>query len=351
MAGAHMAAVTAASGSSTVADAYRRVRGDTEALCAPLETEDYGVQTMPDVSPVKWHIAHVSWFFETFVLLRHRCGYRAHDPAFDHLFNSYYLTHGNPFLRPQRGFLTRPTVAEVFAYRRAADEAMLALIESADPELWRHIEPLIVLGLHHEQQHQELILTDLKHVFAHNPLCPAYRDDLEPVPRHAAPPMDWWTLPAGLYEIGADNSGFAYDNERPGHRVWLEDAAVGTRPVTNAEYLAFIDAGGYHEPRWWLSDGWATVQAEGWQAPLYWEARDGEWWQLTLGGMRAVDPHAPVCHVSYYEADAFASWAGGRLPTEAEWEICALATQAQADVDTANLRDAGGGGGDAPASR
>ncbi len=336
---------TAFDACSLMAMRYRQVRDATEFLCGPLANEDFGVQTMPDVSPAKWHIAHTTWFFETFLLNRFVAGYRLYRPEFDHLFNSYYVTHGEPFLRPHRGFLSRPTVAEVYAYRAAVDEAMLELIDRCDDQIRSRIQPLITLGLHHEQQHQELLLTDLKHAFSHNPLRPAYREDLPSVGHHDVGEAGWSEFDGGLYDIGADLDidGFAYDNEQPRHRVWLEDFALADRPVSNADYLAFIDDGGYREPRWWLSEGWATVKAEGWQAPLYWERRDGEWWQFTLGGMRPVDPSAPVCHVSQFEADAYASWASRRLPTEAEWEVAAQAAAVRTKPlqDGANLREAG----------
>jgi len=324
---------------AAVLDAYWRVRAETETLCAPLETDDYGLQTMPDVSPAKWHIAHTSWFFETFILARFATGYRPHHPAYDHLFNSYYVTHGEPFLRPRRAFLSRPTVDAVYAYRHAVDAAVARLAETADAATWRRVEPLLVLGLNHEQQHQELLLTDIKHAFSYNPLYPAYRPDLATPPTGTPGTTQWLSYPGGLYEIGAAGEAFAYDNESPRHRVWLEDFVLADRPVTNADFIAFIDDGGYREPRWWLSEGWATVRAEGWQAPLYWARRDGEWWHFTLGGMRRVDLAAPVCHVSYYEADAYASWAGRRLPTEAEWEV--VATHAGGDTRTGNLRESG----------
>lgn len=341
MAGAQRSVPRPAGLRGTMAEDFRRVRGATEALCSPLQTEDFGIQTMPDVSPVKWHIAHTSWFFEAFLLVPHQAGYRVFDAAFDHLFNSYYLTHGDPFLRPQRGYLSRPTVARVFDYRRYVDAAMRDLIEGADDALWRQLEPLVVLGLNHEQQHQELILTDLKHAFAHNPLHPAYRDDLRAPEAVDDAPQVWLELPGGLLEIGHAGDGFAYDNEQPRHRVWLEDFAIARRPVSNAEYLAFIDDGGYREPRWWLSEGWATVCSAGWQAPLYWEHREDGWWQFTLGGLRRLDPDAPVCHVSHFEADAYASWAGSRLPREAEWEAASRHVGVDPAADTNNLRDAG----------
>jgi len=299
---------------------YEHIRQDSELICTPLETEDYGIQTMPDVSPAKWHLAHTSWFFETFLLLPFLNTYRCFDARYDHLFNSYYLTHSQPFSRPSRGLLSRPTVAEIYRYRAAVDEAMLELITNAADRQWQEIEPLIVLGLNHEQQHQELMLTDLKHIFAQNPLRPQYRD-LSPPPLHEVTGISWITVDKGTYDIGHSGTGFGYDNEYPRHQVLLQASALASRPVTNAEYLEFINDGGYKNPALWLSDGWALQQIHAWHAPLYWEKRDREWWYMTLGGMRPLDLNAPVCHVSQYEAAAYASWAGSRLPTEFEWEV------------------------------
>lgn len=301
---------------------YRRVRSDSDRICRPLETEDYCIQTMPDVSPAKWHLAHTSWFLETFLLDRFQSGYRAFHPAYDHLFNSYYLTHGMPYSRPQRGLLARPTVAEIYRYRDWVDTAMERLIANVSGKWWEPVHQLVVLGLNHEQQHQELLLTDLKNIFAHNPLRPVYRELPQP-PEQAALALTWREFEGGVHWIGHQGEGFGYDNEGPRHRVWLEDFALASRPVTNAEFLEFMNDGGYSQPGLWLSDGWAAVQANGWHAPLYWDERDGEWWNMTLGGMRQVNPEAPVCHVSQYEADAYAAWAGKRLPTEAEWEVTA----------------------------
>jgi ergothioneine biosynthesis protein EgtB len=314
---------------------YRRVRGDSEAICRPLEIEDYCIQTMPDVSPAKWHLAHTSWFFEVFLLSRYRPGYTPFHPAYDHLFNSYYLTHGQPYSRPRRGLLARPTVAEIYRYRAAVDDSMQTLMTNLPEGDWEQLRRLLVLGLNHEQQHQELLLTDLKHVFAHNPLRPLYRELPEP-PEQAAPALEWRAFEGGVQSIGHGGDGFAYDNEGPSHRVWLEEFALASRLVTNGEFLDFMADGGYRQPGLWLSDGWASVQAEGWRSPLYWEERDGVWWYMTLGGMRPVDSDAPVCHVSQYEADAYAAWAGKRLPTEAEWEVAA----ADAPI-SGNLRGAG----------
>ncbi len=344
MPGAHSAARRLSSSREPLRSHFERVRSATEALCRSLQIEDYGIQTMPDVSPVKWHIAHTSWFFETFLLVPNLDGYKPFHPAFDYLFNSYYVTHGKPYLRRERGLLSRPTVAEVYEYRRAVDEQMLRLMEMSSDDAWSTLEPLITLGLNHEQQHQELMLTDIKHVFAHNPLRPVYRGDLPEAPRMAhAQPLTFHDYAGGVHEIGHAGSGFAYDNEAPRHRVWLEAFALASRPVSNRDYIEFIEDGGYREPRWWLSEGWSTVQNARWQAPLYWEQRDGAWWHMTLAGMRPVDLDAPVCHVSHFEADAYAAWAGKRLPTEAEWEHAAesaLATDADL-LQGANLRDAG----------
>jgi len=309
---------------STTRDAlllnYEQIRHDSELICAPLETEDYCIQTMSDVSPAKWHLAHTSWFFETFLLLPFVKTYRCFNPVFDYLFNSYYLTHGQPFSRPARGLLSRPTVAEIHQYRAAVDEAMVELITTAAEMQWQELEPLIVLGLNHEQQHQELMLTDLKHVFAQNPLHPRYRELSSP-PLHQVSDISWVTVDKGIYNIGHSGAGFGYDNEYPRHQGLLQPFALASRPVTNAEYLEFINDGGYSNPALWLSDGWTCVQTHAWHAPLYWEQRDSEWWHMTLGGMRPLDLNAPVCHVSQYEAAAYASWAGTRLPTEFEWEV------------------------------
>jgi ergothioneine biosynthesis protein EgtB len=299
---------------------YQQARKDSESICAPLETEDYCIQTMADVSPAKWHLAHTSWFFETFLLTPFKKNYRCFNPAFDHLFNSYYLTHGQPFARPARGLLSRPTVTEIVQYRSAVDASMTDLITSSPDTLWREIEALTTLGLNHEQQHQELMLADLKHIFANNPLRPRYRELALPSAQRVSD-LRWIAVDEGIYQAGHNREGFGYDNEYPRHKVWLQPYALASRPVTNAEYVEFIEDGGYSNPGLWLSDGWATLQHHTWFAPLYWERRSGEWWQMTLGGMRPLDPNAPVCHVSQYEAAAYASWTGKRLPTEFEWEV------------------------------
>ena len=312
-------------------DQYTRVRGLTETLAAPLSAEDQTVQSMPDVSPTKWHRAHTTWFFETFVLQPHAAGYEPFHPGFAYLFNSYYETVGSRHPRPERGFVTRPGVAEVGAYRRHVDDAMVELLARPVPPA---IADLVELGLHHEQQHQELLLMDIKHVLSVNPLAPAYCERTPPLAAAATRPAGYEEHPGGIVEIGASAGGFTFDNERPRHRVHLEPFALADRPVTCGEWLAFIDDGGYARPELWLSDGWAIVQAQHWEAPAYWRRDAGTWSVYTLTGLRALDPGEPVCHVSYYEADAFARWSGARLPTEAEWEAGA------ADVPVAgNLLD------------
>jgi ergothioneine biosynthesis protein EgtB len=303
---------------------FRRVRALTEQLCKPLAVEDYVIQTRIEASPPKWHLAHVSWFYETFLLRPFMPGYQVFHPRFEYLFNSYYEQTGTGFWpRPERGLLSRPTVAEVYDYRHHVDEAMLRLIEDCPSADWPTVAQRLHIGLHHEQQHQELLVTDIKRNFAHNPLRPAYRDDLPQAPLADPDPLRWVGFEGGLIEIGAHLQGFAYDNEGPRHRVFLAPFALADRPVTNGEFRQFIYDGGYRDPAVWLSDGWATVRQEGWESPLYWEEIDGDWQIMTLGGMRPLNPAEPVCHVSYYEADAFATWAGKRLPTEVEWEHAA----------------------------
>ncbi len=300
---------------------YRQVRDATVALCTPLETEDFVVSSMDDVSPTKWHLAHTSWFFETFVLAPFMSSYVARNPRYAFLFNSYYVQAGERHCRAQRGLVTRPTVVEVFAYREYVDEAVLSLCDMIADEpahpAWRVLE----LGLHHEQQHQELLLTDIKHVFHTNPMRPAYR--AAPVASPTAVAQGWLDISEGVYELGYEGDGFSFDNEGPRHRTYVQPSRLATRLITNAEYAHFMADGGYRQPSLWLSAGWSMVQEARWHAPLYWEQQDGAWHEFTLSGSAPIVATAPVTHVSYFEADAFARWAGYRLPTEAEWEITA----------------------------
>jgi ergothioneine biosynthesis protein EgtB len=323
-------------GLATLDARYRQVRGFTEAFCQPLETEDYVVQTVEFVSPTKWHLAHTSWFFETFILQEHLPGYQPLDEQYAYLFNSYYIQAGERHCRDRRGYISRPTVAEVYAYRAHVDAHMQRLIETASPETMQTLGPLIDLGLHHEQQHQELMVTDLKHVLSVNPLRPAYRTDLPHVASDGVPDLGWVRFPEDVYAIGYDGDGFYYDNEGPRHKTYVQAYELANRLVTNGEYIGFIEDGGYERPDLWLSAGWATVLERDWSEPFYWEptgeARHGRapYQHFTLGGLRDVNPDAPVTHLSYFEADAFARWAseqpgweGARLPREAEWEIAA----------------------------
>jgi len=310
-----------------IADAYRCVRAETESRAACLSAEDQTIQSMPDASPTKWHRAHTTWFFETFLLIPFLPGYRLFDPAFTYLFNSYYDGVGPHHPRPQRGMLSRPGIEEIRAYRLSVDAAMERLMAISDDAL----RDLILLGLNHEQQHQELILTDIKHAFAVSPLRPAYRSIPEkPVPAQTKPgrlpPAGQWTFEEGLYPVGhgdASLSPFAFDNEKPRHRTFLRDYTLADRLVTNSEFLEFMEDDGYRRPEFWLSDGFALAQAEHWTAPAYWRREESDWFVYTLYGARPLRPDEPVCHVSFYEADAYARWKGCRLPTEQEWEVAA----------------------------
>ncbi len=313
------------------ADRFLSVRQQTEDLAAPLSPEDQTVQSMADASPTKWHLAHTTWFFETFVLRPHARSYRVFDPAYEYLFNSYYEAVGPRHPRPQRGLITRPGVEDVMAYRRHVTQAMSALVGSGASSG----DPLIELGLHHEQQHQELILMDIKHALSCNPLRPAYARGA-PSPAGSGEAMAWREFEGGLIEVGHDGTGsergFAFDNEGPRHRVWLEPFALARRPVNCSEYFAFIEDGGYRRPEFWLSAGWDCVNQRGWEAPLYWQKDGGDWNVFTLSGMKRVDPDDPVCHVSCFEAAAYAKWAGKRLPREEEWEAGAAALDGTGQV-------------------
>ena len=315
---------------SSLAQRFRTVRRRSEELAATLPVEEQVIQSMPDASPTKWHLAHVSWFFEEFVLKPGLPGYRTFDPRFGYLFNSYYNGIGTMHPRPQRGLLGRPGVEEVRAYRAHVDEAVLELLECGPDEA---TAALILLGTHHEQQHQELILTDIKHALSVNPLQPAYHA-CQPRAASSPPAMRFLPFDEELTCIGHDGPGFCFDNETPRHRILLHPRSIASRPVTNAEYQAFIEDGGYRRPEFWLSDGWTVVQREGWTRPLYWAEDLGS--AFTLMGPQPIDPGAPVCHVSYYEADAYARWADARLPLEAEWEHFA-----RAEPIAGNLQEAG----------
>lgn len=300
----------------SLSERFETVRRLSEELAGGLTAEDQCIQSMPDASPTKWHLAHTSWFFERVVLQECARNYVPLNARYDYLFNSYYEGLGPRHPRPQRGLLSRPSGADILAYRRHVDEAVIALLERGDPE----VERLVLLGLHHEQQHQELILTDIKHAFFVNPLHPSFAAPqpqgvvAEPAPA-AFVPCD-----GGVVQVGAKDGAFSFDNEGPAHRVLLQPFRMAARPVTCGEYSAFIEEGGYRRPEFWLSDGWALAQRENWRAPLYWQEHGGEWQVFTLRGERPLDKSAPVAHVSFFEAAAFAAWAGKRLPTEFEWE-------------------------------
>jgi ergothioneine biosynthesis protein EgtB len=300
--------------------AYCRVRELSESLCETLQPEDCVVQTVPEVSPTKWHLAHTSWFFETFVLKEALPDYTPINAQYAYLFNSYYNAAGKMHCRPKRGLISRPTLSETLEYRHRVDALMEGILENED--LLKQFAPTIVLGINHEQQHQELMLTDIKHVFSENPLRPIFRKRAETM-CSTVPPIRWVPFKAGVYQIGHAGAGFFYDNEEPRHRQFAEDFHLASRLVTNGEYIEFIEDGGYHRPEFWLSLGWYTVGEQRWEAPLYWEGGDGNWSIFTLSGLRELDKNEPVCHVSYFEADAFARWAGARLPTEFEWEVAA----------------------------
>jgi len=329
---------------------YLRVRQATTALSAGLSAEDCALQSMPDASPLKWHLAHTSWFFETFVLEQAVAAYKHFHPQYRVLFNSYYVGVGERHPRAERGLISRPGMEDILRYREHVDLWMQRILHGLET-LPQNLRDLIELGLHHEQQHQELMLTDLKHLLSRNPLKPAYH---AAQPASSAAPstlLQWIAFPAGLHELGHDGSGFAFDNELPCHRVFLEKYALASRPVSNGDYCAFIEDGGYTRPDLWLSEGWDALQAQRWCAPLYWEKCAGEWQVFTLGGMRKVEPAAPVCHVSYFEADAYARWAGARLPSEAEWETAATHANTEDNfVENGALRPlpARAGGAQAP---
>ena len=312
-----------------LAEAFLAVRDETERRAAPLSPEDQQIQSMPDASPAKWHRAHTTWFFEQFLLGEHARGYKPFHPDYAFLFNSYYVSAGPRHARHQRGHLTRPSADEVTAYRRHVDAAVVKFFHEANAEKLAEIAPLVEVGLNHEQQHQELMLTDILHAFAQNPIPPAYDSQWTfpaATPAGARPDDDWVTLTEGIHSIGHAEDTFHFDNEKPAHRALVGPVRLARDLVTNAQWLAFMD-GGYTTPTLWLMDGFAAATNEGWQAPGHWRQIDGEWHIMTLGGLQPIDPAAPVSHVSYYEADAFARWSGKHLPTEMEWEVAARAGQ------------------------
>ena len=314
--------------SNSLADQYATVRSLTLNLCSTLEPEDTVVQSMPDVSPTKWHLAHVTWLYERFILKAFDAGYRRCNDYYDYLFNSYYYSAGNMHARPKRGLLSRPTLADVIAYRSHVDDAMRKLLEERSDE--NELRDLVVLGLNHEQQHQELLLTDIKHVFSCNPMMTAMNAELAVPASHAPDVYAYVNGPAGIHEVGATGDDFCFDNETPRHTALLHEHRIGTRLVTNGEYREFIRDGAYGDSNLWLSDGWATINERDWDRPLYWsEDLESE---FTLGGQRQIDDHAPVSHVSFYEADAFARWAGARLPTEFEWELAAASQEVNGNL-------------------
>jgi ergothioneine biosynthesis protein EgtB len=328
-----MATLLAETSAAALADRYRRIREQSLTLICDLQPEDTVVQTMPDVSPTKWHLAHVTWFFERFVLEPNVPDYSRFDEQYHYLFNSYYYTAGRMHTRPKRGLLSRPTLRRVLDYRSYVDTAMQHLLQAGHPD--ESQANLITLGLNHEQQHQELLLTDIKHVFSCNPIQPPVSRSLESAPTASVAPYSYTRGESGIRQFGANGDGFAFDNETPRHDALLHEHQVGDRLVTNGEYRDFIKDGAYRNSELWLSDGWATINEHDWQRRLYWdEDLDSE---FTLGGHRDIDPNAPVCHVSYYEADAFARWAGARLPTEFEWEAAASRHRIEGNLLESNI--------------
>jgi ergothioneine biosynthesis protein EgtB len=303
---------------------FHQIRDFTNSLCAGLEPEDCVVQSMPDVSPTKWHLAHTTWFFETFILKKFVPGYQAEISEYAYLFNSYYNAAGDMHRRDLRGLISRPTVSEAHRYRASVDSHIDDLLSNSDESLLDEMEPILVLGMHHEQQHQELLITDIKNVFAQNPLHPVFRQRNRDLVARKISPIQFIDFEETVTAIGHDGDGFAYDNEGPRHRALVPAFSLATRPITGGEYIAFIEDNGYNRPEFWLSLGWMSVNEQRWNAPLYWVKSDGAWWNFTLSGLRPVDQSEPLTHVSYFEADAYANWAGARLPTEFEWEHASL---------------------------
>ncbi len=305
-----------------VINRFLEVRKLSLKLVSPLETEDFVIQSMQDVSPTKWHLAHTTWFFEAFILTKADPNYKSINPLYAYLFNSYYVQMGKRWTRGQRGFLSRPTVKEIYQYRNYVDNNMVEFLLNCDENKLKEYSPIVEIGLNHEQQHQELILTDIKHVLSINPLHPVYFNQTKEN-KTEINPVKWIEFPPGNVEIGNEGNEFCYDNETPKHKTYIQPFAIADRLITNKDYMEFIEAGGYRETTLWLSDGWALAEAEKWKAPLYWEKKDGDWFSFTLNGYKKVNPAEPLCHISYYEAEAFAAWKEMRLPTETEWELAA----------------------------
>ncbi len=306
----------------SLTERFISVRKFTEDLCKPLIAEDHVIQSMPDASPVKWHLAHTTWFFETFILSQYTKNYTFYNDTYKFLFNSYYVQAGERFTRAKRGMLSRPGVEEVNIFRQEINEKILMLIETMDPIKSEEINFLLELGLNHEQQHQELILTDLKHLFSLNPLKPLYSEKKRIIGTDIGA-INWISFPEGIYETGNRGKEFVFDNETPRHKSFVSSFSLGDRLITNREYINFIEDGGYRRPELWLSDGWNIVENEKWTSPLYWEKVDKEWWAFTLNGYNEIVLDEPACHISLFEADAFSRWSGARLPTEEEWEVAA----------------------------
>ena len=305
------------------------VRKASEKICEPLEIEDYVVQPIEDVSPPKWHLGHTSWFYEAMFLDKYLNNYKPYHPTYSFLFNSYYHSLGDRWDRPRRGVLSRPSVKEVYQYRKEITQRMTELIHNISEEKWVEFKDLLILGLNHEQQHQELLVTDIKYILASNPLFPAYRNGGNSGSSQEAFKANYIPFDSKVYEIGYSGDGFCYDNEQPHHQIYLSPFKLMDRLVTNVEYLEFIEDGGYQNFAHWLSDGWDCLQKNGWKAPLNWIQLDNEWHEITLQGLQKLNKASPVCHVSYYEAEAYASWAKKRLPTEAEWEVAARLTHGE----------------------
>lgn len=297
---------------------YKTIRQETENICSPLIPEDYIIQSIPEVSPAKWHLAHVSWFFENFILLPFKKDYRVFNDNYNYIFNSYYNSVGKMLEKNKRNILSRPSIQEIYDYRKHIDNNIQELVLSAEKNILEQITPLMQIGLNHEQQHQELLMMDIKNNFYHNPLKPAYINSDTDISVYNK--LEWIDSEEAMTNIGHDNEDFCFDNEKPLHKTYVRNFKIASRPVLNGEFLEFINAGGYDEPKYWLSDGWVAKNQEGWFAPLYWQKEDNEWLVFTLNGNKKLDENQPVCHISYYEAEAFAHWSNKRLPTEFEWE-------------------------------